>query len=210
MAMEKEEYKKKLHDHVSILSSVKSSVGTALFKVDKALSTINDELDVLAATDDVEEEVSESPAKKPRPAEMTLDVTHGSLDTWKNFFNPDDVNMLKTNDYVKGQAEGWKLIRIYDELRKEGQDSNGKETTENKHNTMRNVLRERIKKTRVCNRGGRYLGICMLFQHHAKLLLEDPKTPNLTNEVFTQDVPDQYRAQIIEWRRSAVKIDKPV
>jgi hypothetical protein len=210
MAMEKQEYKKKLHDHVSMLSSVKSSVRTALFEVDTALSTINNELDVLAASDDVKEEVSESPPKKPRPAEMTLDVTQGHLDTWKDFFNPDDVNMLKTNDYAKGQAEGMKLIRYYDAFRKEGQDSNGKETTENKHNTMRNVLRERLKKTRVFNRGGRYLGVCMLFQHHAKLLLEDPRTPNLTNAVFTHDVPDDYRDLVIEWRRSAVKIDKSV
>ena len=95
----------------------------------------------------------ESPNKKPRPAEMTLDLTQGSLETWKEYFNPEDVNMLNNDDLLKGQAEGWKLIQIYDELRKEGQGNEDFETTENKHNTMRNVMRDRIPKTRVFNRG---------------------------------------------------------
>jgi hypothetical protein len=205
MAMEKEEYKKKLHGHVHILSSVKSTVGTALYKVDQALCKINDELDVLAAADHDGEEDMESPSKKPRPAEMILDLTQGSLETWKEYFNPEDVNMLNNDDLLKGQAEGWKLIQIYDELRKEGQGNEDFETTENKHNTMRNVMRERIPKTRVLNRGGRYLAFCLLFKHHQRLLLKDPNTRNLTNDVFTQDVQVQYRAKLIEWRRFAVK-----
>ena len=205
MEMEKEEYKKKLHDHVHILSSVKSTVGTALNKVDQALCKINDELDVLAAEDHDEEEALESPSKKPRPAEMTLDLTNRSLETWKVYFNPEDVNMLNDSDRLKGQAEANKIIMIYDELRKEGQGNEDFETTENKHNTMRNVMRDRIPKSRVVNRGGRYLAFCLLFKHHQRLLLEDSRTRNLTNEVFTQDVQVQYRAKLIEWRRFAVK-----
>jgi hypothetical protein len=205
METEKEEYKKKLHDHVHILSSVKSTVGTALNEVDQALCKINDELDVIAAEEHNGEEEMESPNKKPRPAEVTLDLTEGSLDTWKVYFNPEDVNMLKEEDMLKGQAEANKITMIYDELRKEGQGNEDFETTENKHNTMRNVMRDRIPKSRVVNRGGRYLAFCLLFKHHQRLLLEDAKTRNLTNDVFTQDVQVQYRAKLIEWRRFAVK-----
>jgi hypothetical protein len=102
------------------------------------------------------------------------------------------------------------MIKMYEDVRKEGHQGRDSaadfvETSENKHNAMRAVMRRKIRVIRLSNKGSRYLAFTILFSYHEAELEKDKTSTNFTNEVFIMDVLVENIDTISEWRKCAVK-----